>query len=184
MTDNQQDVINLGRIIGVPMLCGAEGQEFERSGVRDLNRAKRALTSEDKQEIRFAHQRMLFGEENVQTPSAAETIRKVQVEMVKNIQAQFDGSIIRRTINSKRPDGTALNDQLPPYISHVLPVELQNWEMKVLNDSFQDIIQSKRNSTLLEFSNEVSPSWQAGEQDLTAHAELLYLLSIESRVPR
>jgi hypothetical protein len=183
MTDDQQDVINLGRIIGVPTLCGTEGQEFERSGARDLNRAKRALTSEDKQEIRFAHQRMLFGEENVQTPSAAEAIRKVQVEIVKNIQSQFNGSIIRRTINSKRPDGTALNDQLPPYVSHVLPVELEDWEMEVLNDSFQDIIQNKRNSTLLEFSNEVSLPWQAGGRCLTADAELLYLLSIESGVP-
>jgi hypothetical protein len=38
---------------------------------------------------------MLLGKENVETPSAAETIRRMQVEMVKDIQAQFNGSIIQ-----------------------------------------------------------------------------------------
>ena len=153
----QQDVINLGRIIGIPALCGTDGQELERSGARDLSRAKRMLTPEDRKEMRFSHQQLLLGMGNVQTPHAAETIKKVQVDMVKNIQAKFSGSIIRRTINSKRPDGTSLNDQLPPYVSHVLPVELQVWEMEILNNSFESIMQRKRNATFIEFSNEVSP---------------------------
>ncbi len=137
-------------------MCGTDGQDLERSGARELSRAKRTLTQEDRQEMRFAHQQMLLGEEDVKTPHAAEAIRKVQVALVKTIQVEFSGSIIRRTVNSKRPDGTSLNDQLPPYVSHILPVELQNWEMEVLNDSFQSLMQQKRNTTFIEFSNEVS----------------------------
>ena len=155
----------MGRIIGVPALCSEKGQEFERDGTRDLNRAKRMLTFEAKQDIRIAHQQMLLNVKDVQMPPEAMAIRKVQVDIVKDIQAAFNDSIIRRTIDSKRPDGTSLNDQLPPYVSHVLPVELEDWEMTVLNDSFQDLMQSKRNSTLLEFSNEVSLPLQQAQPD-------------------
>jgi len=161
VTHNEQDVINLGRIVGIPALCGSEGQEFERNGARELNRAKRILTPAVKQQIRVAHEKqMLLRDQNdVEMPPEAETIKNTQVNIVKDIQAAFNGAIIRRTINSKRPDGTCLNDQLPPYVSHILPVELEDWEMTVLNDSFQDIMQNKKSSTLLEFSNEVSVPW-------------------------
>lgn len=158
MTDNEQDVINLGRIIGIPALCGAAGKTFEGDGARELRSVKRIVTPAVKQQIRVAHeqQMLLRDQSSVEMPPEAETVKKAQVDIVKGIQAAFNGSIIRRTINSKRPDGTALNDQLPPYVSHILPVELEDWEMSLLNDSFQDIMQRKRSTTLLEFSNEVS----------------------------
>ena len=149
-----QDTINLGHIIGIPGLLLDEGKELEKDGKRIITRIARGITPDEQWEIRSAQERQLLGHD-VSLPESRKTLGQAKVAWVKKIQGQFKGHLIRRDKNSKRPDGGKIND-LEPYEMHMVPVSLEDWEMRVLADSMGDVMSKKADGMLGDITSEVS----------------------------
>ncbi|KAM6491331.1 P-loop containing nucleoside triphosphate hydrolase protein [Amanita muscaria] len=149
-----QDVVNLGRIIGVPNFIGERGYDWERDNSRAWTRAQRGLTKDDKLEIRKALENTLLGKD-AELPTASNQVQALKLRYIKDIQSQFRDHIIRRTKESKRPDGNNINE-LPPLTSLILPVTLTHWELDILNQALGDVLHSRRNTSLVDINSEAS----------------------------
>jgi hypothetical protein len=143
----------MGRIIGVPGLISLDGKTIEREGKRLIQRMTRSITADEHREIRRAQEKQLLGQD-VHLPESRKNLAEAKVVWVRNIQAKFCGHLIRRDKNSKRPDGSSIND-LQPYEMHMIPVTLQDWEISVLSNSMGDVINTKSNGALGDITSEV-----------------------------
>jgi hypothetical protein len=143
----------MGRIIGAPNLTLSAGKNVECGGKRNVLRITRTITPEERSEIRSAQQKQLLGQD-VPLPASRKKLADAKAAWVKTIQESFDGHLIRRDKNSKRPDGSRIND-LQPYDMHMIPVTLKDWEMEVLSNSMGDVISKKHHGALRDITSEV-----------------------------
>ncbi|KAM6488893.1 P-loop containing nucleoside triphosphate hydrolase protein [Amanita muscaria] len=149
-----QDVVNLGRIIGVPAFLGDSGNDWEKDNARAWNRAQRAITKEDKLEFRQKQEDLLLNKSNTtETPTVSKEVQRLKLKYIKDIQTEYRDHIIRRTKESKRPDGRGIND-LPPLTSTVIPVTLTPWEINILDQALGDVLSNRRNNSLMDINSE------------------------------
>ncbi|KAJ8474911.1 hypothetical protein ONZ45_g15788 [Pleurotus djamor] len=125
-----RDVFNLARMIGIVDFCLTEGLLWEKTLARRIQATKRSLTQAQRNALRTGDLRQLTGE-SVDN-SAATEIRLTNYNVVKEIQRGLGHNIIRRTLDSKQHDGTALNGKMPPVTSHTIFVKLTERELKNL----------------------------------------------------
>ncbi|KIL63772.1 hypothetical protein M378DRAFT_11866 [Amanita muscaria Koide BX008] len=146
------DVINIGRIIGVPTFLGVEGAEWEKENSRAWNRAQRAISKEEKLQFRQAQEDMLLNK-STDTPTVSKEVQRLKLQYIKSIQKEYWDHIIRRTKDSKRLDGRSIND-LPSLTNTVIPITLTQEEMNILNEALGDVIENRRNTSLTDFNSE------------------------------
>jgi len=127
-----KDIINLCRMVGARFSLGSEGREFEQDGMRAISEAKTALSAGDKQVIRERHEKDLRGMDVSHLPDYGQSVSAASYQFVKAIQERLEGQLIRRTVDSRKPDGSKINDKLPPLVRHILPVVLPESEMHQL----------------------------------------------------
>ncbi|KAF8668495.1 hypothetical protein AX14_006173 [Amanita brunnescens Koide BX004] len=177
-----EDTINMGRIIGVPGLTMEPGKTFERDGKRHIQRITRSITADDLRDIRAAQEKRLLGHD-VPLPDSRKRLADAKVFWVQHIQRLYDGHLIRRDKNSKRPDGSKIND-LQPYDMHRIPVTLQDWEIEILSNSMGDVMRSKSDGSLGDITSEVSNCPLHLSFPLMKHfTEILYILSAQRGIP-
>ncbi|KAM6488891.1 P-loop containing nucleoside triphosphate hydrolase protein [Amanita muscaria] len=147
-----QDVVNIGRIIGVPTFLGVEGADWEKENSRAWNRAQRAITKEEKLQFRQAQEDMLLNK-STDTPTVSKEVQQLKLQYIKSIQKEYWDHIIRRTKDSKRLDGRSIND-LPSLTNTVIPITLTQEEMNILNEALGDVLENRRNTSLTDFNSE------------------------------
>jgi hypothetical protein len=119
--------------VGIPHFLGTEGRDFELQGMKEISRAQNALTLQDRQNIRDRHEKALLGADVSGVPDPSQAVSAVSYKFVKDIQAHLGDHLIRRTINSLKPDGSKINDKLPPLIRHPIPIILSGDELSALH---------------------------------------------------
>lgn len=127
-----KDIIQMGRIVRIPQLLGAEGDLLEKDGTSSIARARRKLTPQEREEIHELKDRALRGEDISGSNDPALAVRKVTYTFTKKIKDIFGVRIIRRTIASKRWDGSPINESLPDYEQVWVPCILSPDEHKGL----------------------------------------------------
>jgi hypothetical protein len=120
-------------MVGIRGFLGREGREFELDGLRSIGKAREALSPGNKQNIRERHEKDLRGIDVAHLPDCSQNVSAASYHFVKAIQDRLDGHLIRRTIDSTKPDGTKINDQLPPMIRHPIAIVLPEHEMLALH---------------------------------------------------
>ena len=91
-----QDISAMGRLTGVPHFFTEEAHQEEKNDVANLRRARREKADDD-------------DEDDEDDP-----VKLCQYSIAQRMQAQFEGRVIRRTIDSKDWQGRVLLN-LPPY---------------------------------------------------------------------
>lgn len=142
-----QDVINLGRLIGIPQFLGQVGQDFERVANQEIERAKRKITQDDRnRRIDLMTASLSSGNAPGESTGPIEQHRAVKYSVVKKIQDAFQGSLIRRTTASLRYDGTPINSDLTPCIEHIIAVTLPTLEKKLMDRQVAQLTDTARAS--------------------------------------
>jgi hypothetical protein len=120
---------------------------------------------------------------DVPLPDSRKRLADAKVFWVQHIQRLYDGHLIRRDKNSKRPDGSKIN-ALQPYDMHRIPVTLQDWEIEILSNSMGDVMRSKSDGSLGDITSEVSNCPLHLSFPLMKHfTEILYILSAQRGIP-
>ena len=135
-------MLSLLRIANIPQTTGKAGDDFEREHNRQIQIEKRRVTPEEKAEGFAMRQGMFLGKEfdDLQDPN-----RRVRFCLLKDVIAlkKFsEGSIIRRTLDSVKYDGSPLNHQLLPYKTIVIGCKLSPREVEELNITVGELMQS------------------------------------------
>jgi hypothetical protein len=120
-------------MVGIPGFLGHDGREFESNGVWAITRAQQALSVIDKQDVRQQHEKQLRGIDVDNIPDPSQSVSAASYRFVKAIQDRLDDRLIRRTINSRKPDGSVINNKLPPLIRHPITIILPEDEMQALH---------------------------------------------------
>ncbi|TFK61411.1 P-loop containing nucleoside triphosphate hydrolase protein [Pluteus cervinus] len=132
-----RDLINLGRLVGIPSYLGAGGSAYESESLRNINRAKRGITPGEKEEMRTIQAERLSGKDRSSADDPGLGLRRVEYQIVREIQEKFGPNIIRRTSQSLRYDKKPINEQLSMYDTVQMPITLPDEEMERLAaDSF------------------------------------------------
>ncbi|KAF8057085.1 P-loop containing nucleoside triphosphate hydrolase protein, partial [Lyophyllum atratum] len=105
-----KDVAGMGRLIGLPHFHSDAALKEERADVSTLRRAK-GNNSEDMDEA----------------------IKTCQLEIAQRLQAQFEGRILRRTIDSLDWQRKPLIS-IPPYEEFLVVVQLTDEEMEIITE--------------------------------------------------
>ncbi|KAF8054096.1 P-loop containing nucleoside triphosphate hydrolase protein [Lyophyllum atratum] len=108
-----KDVAGMGRLIGLPHFHSDTALKEERADVSTLRRVK-GNNSEDLDE-------------------ANDAIKACQLEIAQRLQAQFEGRILRRTINSLNWQRNPLIS-IPPYEEFLVVVQLTDEEIAIITD--------------------------------------------------
>ncbi|KAF8872160.1 hypothetical protein BD779DRAFT_1679866 [Infundibulicybe gibba] len=148
-----QDVINMGRMIGVPELCGINGMSLQTERLREIARAKSNLSAKDRAQVSALKERQMRGEDISQERDPSREAAAVTYKVIKDLQRIFDGHLIRRTTNSLRYDGIKINDALNPYIEHNIAIYLPADEMNKLKECVDDMWAQRKTSNLADFSS-------------------------------
>jgi TATA-binding protein-associated factor len=111
-----QDISAMGRLTGVPHFFTEDAHQEEKNDAANLRRAKKEL-SDDYDPI---------------NDDDDDPIKLCQVSIAQRMQAQFQGRIIRRTIDSKDWEGRLLLN-LPPYKAIHVILNLTEREMAVIS---------------------------------------------------
>jgi len=127
-----QDVIYIGRIVGIPGFLLDDGQELEKEGTRLLTQMKRDMSQEDKNQMHRIEEARITGRDTSNMEDPSKVLAAAGYSFVKKLQSLIGDCMIRRTINSKKPDGSNINDSLPPLIRLAFPVPLPDSEMNLL----------------------------------------------------
>jgi SNF2 family DNA or RNA helicase len=132
-----------------------DGRQWELDGMRDLREAKKQL-SKDQQGKRFRH---FTADRGNRTTVLAEDkiVAQVAFKFITEVQTTLGERMIRRTISSKRPDGSPINASLPPYIEHLWSVDLTPEETAVLQGIVKRMFEEgAKVGTLFDFDFDVS----------------------------
>jgi hypothetical protein len=120
----------LARVAGFPDFCGEAGMVLEKEGNRRINRARKELSSTDMKKITEQHEQSWLGKK-VEGEDPGAQFQAEQYGFVKDLQLMIGERLIRRTGESKQPNGLSINP-LPPCIIHSVGVVLPEKEMSVL----------------------------------------------------
>lgn len=124
----------MGRLIGITTFLGNDGQIFERSANQDIDRAKRKITQDDRHNrINVMATSLSSGKAPSESGGSIDQYRAAKYKVVKMIQDEFQGSLIRRTTASLRPDGSAINSELTPCVEHSISVTLPAKERELMD---------------------------------------------------
>lgn len=111
-----QDLANMARMVGIDYFTTQEALDEEKADVAEVRRAKVALGEEyDPLDVR---------------EDSDDPIREVQDSIARRIQAQFEGRVLRRTIDSKNWLGESLIS-LPMLHEHMVLLSLQPFEREI-----------------------------------------------------
>ena len=119
--------------MGIGCFLGNKGEEFEREGLNEIERARKTITADDRQASRRRHEKSLRGIDVSAMPDPSQIVAAASYKFVKEIQARFGDQMIRRTIDSLTPDGTKINDKLPPCFRHPITIVLPEAELNGLH---------------------------------------------------
>lgn len=103
----------MGRLVGVQHFFGSKALEEEKADMKELRKAKLSLGDDYK----------LLGVDD-------DPVRETQVAIALRIQGQFEGRVLRRTVESKNWMGEKLI-QLPPCHLHTILLTLQPFEQEI-----------------------------------------------------
>jgi hypothetical protein len=67
-------------------------------------------------------------------PASRTRSRQVTSEWIADIKRSYQGRVIRRTSDSRTHDGKKINDALAPYEMIMVPVHLDDSEMKIITE--------------------------------------------------
>lgn len=98
--------------------------------MRSINRARKALTWDDKKAITTRQEQLFRGiDSEIDDPSIEH--RATQYSFIRQLRELLDNHLIRRNAQSKKPDGTPINP-LPPLHIHPIAIILTDEEMALL----------------------------------------------------
>ena len=97
------------------------------------------MTFEEKEAMNRITEARLKQEDVSEMYDPGQEIHNASVRYVRKLQRCLEGRMIRRTIDSLKPDGTRINDKLPPCIRLVYPITLPEDEMKQLRGEIDDL---------------------------------------------
>jgi hypothetical protein len=122
-----QDLWHIGKAIGLPGFDDSNDHELESMN-KDIARSKR----EDRKEMRSTSEDTLYqelssflvgeGQQNVEMNT-----RAVTDAWIKRIRKKYEGSVIRRTVNSKDNEGKSITG-LEAYEEHLCVLEMYQHE--------------------------------------------------------
>ncbi|KIM35969.1 hypothetical protein M413DRAFT_32020, partial [Hebeloma cylindrosporum] len=152
-----QDPLNIFRIIGIPLLCGKAGNDFEREWNSKIRRTAAKL-SPDQRSASFAlFKKKLVPQEGEAGPSSekdpAAGLRALKYQYVRAMQEAAQGHLIRRTNESKKLDGTNINN-LPPKVRCRIIIPLSEEEKELLDGALALASADKKSSSANAFSFE------------------------------
>ncbi|KAJ8463834.1 hypothetical protein ONZ45_g17445 [Pleurotus djamor] len=104
------DLCNMARMTANPAFCGPGGLAFEKSLTRQIESSKRATSEE----------------------VSSDPVRATKYSVVKEIQSRLGLYVIRRTLQSTKPDGSPLNS-MPPVTHHNIFIRLSDGELRNLD---------------------------------------------------
>ena len=107
----------MGRLVGVPYFFTADAHQEEKNDAASLRRAKKELPED---------YNPLDGD------GEDDPVKACQVLIAQRMQAQFQGRVIRRTIDSKDWEGNLLLN-LPPYSAQHAILDLTPREMAIIS---------------------------------------------------
>lgn len=131
-----QDLVSIGRILRIPECSDTAGHELDRKFTRETRNAQRAVTQEDKEESARLLTAALRSNANMKDSGLSrghQGVKAVRYGMVKEMQKYLGRSIIRRTLQSTKWDGSKINPNLPDKSIANFCVKLTDDEMVVLN---------------------------------------------------
>lgn len=103
----------MGRLVGLPYFLSEDAYDEEKTDARNIRKAK--------------------GGDFEDGAFETDPSKEVQMFISQRMQYQFDGSILRRTLNSLKWNGEPLI-VLPPYDEIMLVVKLMDWEMEIITE--------------------------------------------------
>ncbi|TFK60078.1 hypothetical protein BDN72DRAFT_905285 [Pluteus cervinus] len=136
------DVINIGRILSIEDFLGKQGLQLE-ARLREIAKAKATLTEDARSEIR-AHQEAELRGRTLDTPNPATEIEAMGYDLIRSLQKSLGAAFLRRGPDSLKPDGTRINEHLPPCELHTLTIELPAKELTALRGNLSDLEKAKR----------------------------------------
>ncbi|KAJ8457265.1 hypothetical protein ONZ45_g18379 [Pleurotus djamor] len=123
------DVVNIARMIGLRKFCLADGQSYEKEIDRRLQAAKRSVAMDSEPTLEEILESIQADADDLDNELTV-TKREIMAEF----QDLLGDNIIRRTLQSKKPDGTPLNDKIPVIHSHIITIDLTERERAKLGD--------------------------------------------------
>lgn len=103
----------MGRLVGLPYFLSEDAYDEEKTDASNIRKAK--------------------GGDFEDGAFETDPSKDVQMLISQRMQHQFDGCIIRRTLNSLNWKGEPLI-VLPPYDEIMLVVKLMDWEMEIITE--------------------------------------------------
>jgi hypothetical protein len=117
-----QDVAAVGRLTGVAHFFSEAAHQEEKNDVSNVRRAKKEVDD---------NSQMLDDDED-------DPIKLCQVSIAQRMQTQFQGRVIRRTIDSKDWKGRLLLN-LPPYHAIHAILNLTEREMDIISEKAKKV---------------------------------------------
>jgi len=114
----------MGRLTGVPHFFTEEAHQEEKNDTNNLRRARKELAQED------------YDENDIDMDD--DPVKLCQYSIGQRMQAQFEGRVIRRTINSKDFQGRFLLN-IPPYKSIHAILDLTERETALIEAKAEEI---------------------------------------------
>jgi hypothetical protein len=115
----------MGRLTGVPHFFSEEAHQEEKNDTNNLRRARKELTQDDY-------------DENDNDIDNDDPVKLCQYSIGQRMQTQFEGRVIRRTINSKDWEGRFLLN-IPPYKSIHAILDLTERETALIEAKAEEI---------------------------------------------
>ncbi|KAH9048618.1 P-loop containing nucleoside triphosphate hydrolase protein [Lactarius deliciosus] len=159
------DLWNIGKVIGLPAFDDKNDREFEKMK-KMLGRAqrqdKKIVKTEDQGKVIDYVTEYLRGKTD---PKQVDTISQyIGAVWVNIIREKYQGSVIRRTVNSKDYTGEPISG-LEPYEEHRCVIELHEHEYAALERFAKDAVDNE--SFVRRFASEVSQTlvWLNSKQN-------------------
>ncbi|KAG2136436.1 hypothetical protein DEU56DRAFT_756342 [Suillus clintonianus] len=135
-----KDLCNIGRLLRIPGLMGFAADDREAMHWKKLLAARRVMTQDDK-EVAASHtvKRLAGSKSQLDEPISKIRVRQLTSNWIAQIRKAFAGRVIRRTVDSRRFDGTKINDSLPPYKMMIVPVSMDAAELAVLESGMKSL---------------------------------------------